>query len=393
MNPIGRSPDVIVVGLGAMGSAALAELAKAGARVVGFDRFSPPHSFGSSHGETRITRLAIAEGSHYVPLVLRSHQLWRELERATGMELLSECGGLTMAPPGGGRLHGVDNYLDRIRSVARQFGIEHENLGAEQIARRFPQFELVGDEDGYYEPASGFLRPERCIAAQLRLASEHGAEVRLDERVIDYASTGHGIAVTTDSGSFRSGQLILAAGPWIGPLLPRYRDRFRVYRQVVFWFALNDGAAYESYRQLPIYIWETGHDAEDLIYGFPAVDGPGGGAKVATEQYVMTTDADRLEREVRPEEIEAIYERLVRRRLPGLDRRCLKATACMYTVTPDSGFVVDRHPEHENVLVVSACSGHGFKHSPAIGEAIAQLAIGGRSELDLSEFSLTRLIH
>src|SRR3954451_4976896 len=180
MNLIGRNPDAIVVGLGAMGSAALAQFAKAGARVVGFDRFSPPHSFGSSHGETRITRLAIAEGPDNVPLVLRSHQLWRELESATGMELLSECGGLTMAvPSGGGRLHGVDNYLDRVRSVARQFAIEHENLGAQQIARRFPQFDLVGDEDGYYEPASGFLRPERCIAAQLKLASEHGAEIRL----------------------------------------------------------------------------------------------------------------------------------------------------------------------------------------------------------------------
>jgi len=375
-----------------MGSAALAHLAKSGASVVGFDRFSPPHSFGSSHGGTRITRLAIAEGSDYVPLVLRSHELWRELEGLTGMELLTECGGLTMAQPGASApLHGVDAYLDRVRSVATEYGIEHENLDADEIAQRFPQFDLVGGERGYYEPAAGFLRPERCIAAQLQLGAQHGATLRLDEAVTAYTGDRDGVTVTTGSGSVRAAKLILATGPWIGDSLPEHRDWFRVFRQVLFWFALKDNAAYELYRQMPIYIWETGPGAEDLIYGFPAVDGPDGGAKLATEQYVATSDPEQLEREVRPEEIEEFYERFVRERLPGLDRRCLKATACMYTVTPDSRFVIDRHPEHENVLVVSACSGHGFKHSAAIGEAVAQLAINGRSDIDLSGFSLARL--
>jgi sarcosine oxidase len=378
--------------LGAMGSAALAELAKSGASVIGFDRFSPPHQFGSSHGDTRITRLAIAEGSDYVPLVLRSQQLWRELERSTGAELLTECGGLTMAQPGGsGTFHGVDDYLDRVRSVAVEYGIEHENLAADEIAQGFPQFELVGAERGYYEPAAGFLRPERCIAAQLQLASRQGAALHVDEPVIAYAGDGDGVTVTTESGSVRAAHLILASGPWIGDFLPDQRDCFRVHRQVLFWFALKNMAAYERYRQAPVYIWETGRGAGDLIYGFPAIDGPDGGAKLATEQYVTTTDPDELEREVRPAEIEEVYERFVRERLPGLDRRCLKATACMYTVTPDSRFVIDCHPEHENVLVVSACSGHGFKHSAAIGEAVAQLALNGRSDIDLSGFSFARL--
>jgi sarcosine oxidase len=388
----GRSADAIVVGLGAMGSAALAHLARSGASVVGFDRFSPPHPFGSSHGGTRITRLAIAEGSDYVPLVLRSHELWRELERWTGTKLLTECGGLTMAQPGAsGTLHGVDDYLERVRSAAREYGIEHENLGAGEIAQRFPQFDLVGGERGYYEPGAGFLRPERCIAAQLQLAARHGATRRLDEAVTAYASAGDGVTVTTKSGSVRAAKLIVATGAWMGDSLPEHRGWFRVHRQVLFWFALKDSAAHERYREMPIYIWETGPAAEDLIYGFPAVDGPDGGAKLATEQYVTTTAPDELEREVRPEEIEEFYERFVRDRLPGLDRRCLKATACMYTVTPDSRFVIDRHPEHENVLVVSACSGHGFKHSAAIGEAVAQLVTNGRSDIDLSGFSFARL--
>lgn len=375
-----------------MGSAALAALGRAGASVIGFDRFSPPHEFGSSHGDTRITRLAIAEGSDYVPLVLRSHELWRELERSTGVELLTECGGLTMAQPGaGGVLHGVDDYLDRVRSIASEYGIEHENLAADEIAQRFPQFDLVGGERGYYEPAAGFVRPERCIAAQLKLAAQHGAALRLDEPVTAYTSDSNGVNVTTESGGARAARLILAAGPWMGDLLPEHRGWFRVYRQVHFWFALKGRGAHERYRRMPIYIWETGYGAEDLIYGFPAVDGPDGGAKLATEQYATTTAPDELERGVRPEEIEEFYERFVRERLPGLDRRCLKATACMYTVTPDSRFVIDRHPEHENVIVVSACSGHGFKHSPAIGEAVAQLAIDGRSDIDLSGFSFARL--
>lgn len=375
-----------------MGSAALAQLARSGASVLGFDRFSPPHPFGSSHGDTRITRLAIAEGSEYVPLALRSHQLWRELEQSTGMELLTECGGLTIAQPGaGGWLHGVDDHLDRVRSIAREYGVEHENLAADEIAKRFPQFDLVGEERGYYEPAAGFVRPERCVAAQLQLASQHGAALHLDERVIAYASDGDEVTVTTESNSVRAEQLILAVGPWIGDFLPEHRGCFRVHRQVLFWFALKGVAAYESYRQMPIYIWETGRGAGDLIYGFPAIDGPDGGAKLATEQYVATAEPDELEREVRPDEIEEFYERFVRERLPGLDRRCLKAIACMYTVTPDSRFVIDRHPDHENVLVVSACSGHGFKHSPAIGEALAQLAVNGRSDIDLSGFSLGRL--
>jgi sarcosine oxidase len=272
-----------------------------------------------------------------------------------------------------------------------EYGIEHENLAAHEIAQRFPQFDLVGGERGYYEPASGFLRPERCISAQLQLASKLGAVLHVDEPVIGYAGDGDGVEVTTGSGSVGAAQLILATGPWIGDSLPDYRARFRVYRQVLYWFALKDVAAYERYRQAPIYIWETGHGAEDLIYGFPAIDGPDGGAKLATEQYVATTGPDELEREVRRDEIDEFYERFVRERLPGLDGRCLKATACMYTVTPDSRFVIDRHPEHENVLVVSACSGHGFKHSPAIGEALAQLAMNGRSDLDLSGFSFARL--
>lgn len=149
--------------------------------------------------------------------------------------------------------------------------------------------------------------------------------------------------------------------------------------------------AYESYLRMPVYIWETGAGPADFMYGFPAVGGPEDGAKVATEQYSSRTDPDELDREVRPGEIEDVYERFVRDRLPGLDRRCLKATACLYTVTPDSRFVIDRHPDHGNVLLVSACSGHGFKHSPAIGEALAQLVISGQSELDLSGFSLARL--
>ena len=384
--------DAIVVGLGAMGSAALAQLARSGASVIGFDRFAPPHSFGSSHGDSRLTRLAIAEGPDYVPLVIRSNQLWRELEISSGEKLLIECGGLTMSVRSErGRRHGVDDFLGRVRAIAEERGIDHEDLGAAEIAERFPQFNPVGSEDGYYEPGAGYVRPEACIRAQLQLAASHGAEQHLNEPVSSYETDGDSVAVTTRSGTYRAGHLILAAGPWIGDLVPECRTAFRVCRQVLYWFAFKDAEAYEIYRRMPVYIWEIGGGPSDFMYGFPAVGGPEDGAKLATEQYSSATDPDQMDREVRPAEIEDFYERFVRDRLPGLDRRCVKATACPYTVTPDSRFVIDRHPEHRNVFLVSACSGHGFKHSAAIGEALAQLVTTGQSDLDLSGFSLARV--
>jgi sarcosine oxidase len=379
---MGGSYDVAVVGLGAMGSAIAFQLARAGARVVGIDRFAPPHEHGSTHGDTRITRLALGEGAAYVPLAVRSHELWREIEERTGDELLTVTGGVVLSAPGGGGQHGAEDFLATTAATAAAHGLPHEVLGAGALAERLAPFNLRGDERGVFEPSAGFVRPERAVAAQLRLAREHGAELRTGERVL--AAGGH--EVRTDAATYRAGTVVLAVGPWLPELRPELAPRFPVTRQVLHWFALAPGA-HAAHRDLPVFIWITGAGPEAFFYGFPAIDGPGGGLKVATEQFARTTTPGACDRAVPARESAALHARLLAGRLPGLEPRAVRAVTCLYTTTPDSRFVIDAHPDDADLLVVSACSGHGFKHSAAIGEAVAQRALSGGSTIDLRPFA------
>lgn len=382
--------DVIVVGLGAMGSATTYQLAKAGHRVLGLDQFSPPHTLGSSHGDTRITRQAIGEGAAFVPLVLRSHELWREIERDTDTELMLTTGGLVLGrADDSSSAHGVAGFLANTLVVAATNNIAHEVLDADEIRRRFPQFALQGDEIGYYEPGAGLLHPERCVAAQLELAARYGADLHSDEALVAFESAGERVTVETMSGKYEAEQLILTVGPWLPNLLPEtYAGIFKVHRQVLYWFEPRGNVDQFAPGAFPVFIWIAEAGDNHGIYGFPALDGSG--VKVATEQLVVTTSPETVDRSVTEAEVTAMYRDHVADRLPGLSPRCVKAVACLYTVTPDFGFVIDRHPEHRNVLLVSPCSGHGFKHSAAIGEAVAQLVGDGASGIDLSSFRLTR---
>jgi sarcosine oxidase len=381
--------DVVVAGLGAMGSAATYQLAKAGASVLGLDRFEPPHALGSTHGDTRITRVAVAEGLAYVPLVRRSHEIWADLERQTGIDILTRCGGLVMAPPRGTfAMHGSEGFLAHTVEAAEAFDIEHELLDSAELAARFPQFALTGQEQGYFEPGAGLVRPERAVEAQLRVARGLGATIALGEQVLGYDDNGTHVTVRTTNRTIEASTLVVSAGPWVSELVPELAPLVKVLRQVLFWFDVPDPASYPRLRDSPVYIWCPSVDPRDMIYGFPMVDGPSGGAKVASEQYVAETTADAVDRTVTSEETEEMYERCVRRRLPGVSGRCLRSRACLYTVTEGSRFIIDRLPSMPNVLVASPCSGHGFKHSAAIGECLAQLAVHGESAIDLSPFGL-----
>ncbi len=381
--------DVVVAGLGAMGSAAAYQLAKSGVSVLGLDRFEPPHTFGSTHGDTRITRVAVGEGLAYVPLVRRSHELWREIEERAGVEILTQCGGLVIAPPGPGfAMHGSESFLEHTVAAADTYGVEYERLGTAELAERFPQFALAGDEQGCLEPGAGFVRPEVAVESQLRLARELGATIALGERVLGYDDHGTHVTVRTTGRTVEAATLVITAGPWVPEVVPELAPVVRILRQVLFWFDLRDPSSYQMLRDSPVYIWDPADDPDGAIYGFPMVDGPAGGAKVAREQYVVETTADELDRAVTRDEIEEMYERYVRHRLPALSGRCVKAAACLYTVTPDSRFLIDRLPSSPNVVVASPCSGHGFKHSAAIGESLAQLATQGESTIDLSSFAL-----
>jgi sarcosine oxidase len=381
--------DVVVAGLGAMGSAATYQLAKTGVSVLGLDRYQPPHALGSSHGDTRITRVAVGEGLEYVPLVRRSQEIWREIEQEAGVEILSQCGGLVMAPPQATfAMHGSESFLEHTVAAAEAYDVEHELLGTSDLAARFPQFALAGDEQGCYEPGAGFVRPEGAVEAQLRLARERGATIASGERVLGYDDHGTHVTVRTANRTVEASTVVITAGPWVTELVPELAAAVKIHRQVLFWFDLRDPSSYPGLRDSPVYIWWPGDDRNEMIYGFPMIDGPSGGAKVAREQYVVETTADDVDRAVAPDEIEEMYERYVRHRLPGLSGRCVKARVCLYTVTPASRFVIDRLPSMPNVIVASPCSGHGFKHSAAIGECLAQLATHGRSTIELSPFAL-----
>ncbi|HEX3673090.1 MAG TPA: N-methyl-L-tryptophan oxidase [Rhizomicrobium sp.] len=382
--------DAIVLGLGAMGSATLYQLAKRGARVLGIDRYSPPHEKGSTHGDTRVTRLAIGEGAHYTPLVQRSHEIWREIERETGADLLTLNGGLIVSSAAKSSFTHVPQFFENTVAAAEAYGIAHEMLDTAALRQRFPQLAIRNGETGYYEPSAGFVRPEACIDAQLGLARKHGAEIHAGERVLFFEESSDAVGVTTDRATYMADTLIVAAGPWLPELLDeRLAQHFKIYRQALFWFDAGDKTGMFLPDRFPIFIWEL-QQSRQGIYGFPAIEGLQGGVKIATEQYASTTSADEASRAISRDEITAMYETYVAPNFPALNGRCIKAMSCLYTVTPDSQFVIDRHPDMRRVTVASPCSGHGFKHSAAIGEALAALATGGESPFDLSPFRLSR---
>jgi sarcosine oxidase len=381
--------DVIVVGVGAIGSAALYQLALRGARVLGIDRFHPPHDRGSSHGDTRITRLALGEGAQYVQFARRSHEIWKELEAATGSSLLRQVGGLVYGSTERcGRAHGAEDFLRATIGVAQRNGIPHEVLDAAALRTRFPQFRFRGDELGCLEHTAGFVHPEKCIAAEIEMGKRHGAELRTRERILGWENSGNGVRVLTDKGSHEAQALILCAGAWMPGLVPDLETNARVFRQVLFWFETE--APHERFtpEQMPVFI-RVPDSGTSMFYGFPAIDGPKGGMKVAGEQFEKTDAPDEVRMEVGEHEVCAMHK-LAAPHVP-ITPRCVKAVVCKYTVTPDFNFVVDRHPDSERVWLASACSGHGFKHSAAVGEALAEAVLGTESQFDLKPFALGRL--
>lgn len=382
--------DVVVIGLGAMGAASLYQLAQRGVRVLGIDRFAPPHDQGSSHGDTRITRQAVGEGPAYAPLVLRSQQLWRTIEAQSGASLFEQCGVLVMTSSDSSTSHhGKAEFTQSTIDVATAYGIEHEVLNAEQIRTRYPQFGGVIDNAvAYYEAQGGYVKPERCIEAQLALAQRHGAEIRTGITVTHLDDSNGQVTVSTDAGTFTAGKAIVSAGMWSAQLLGAPFDRLlKVCRQHLYWFKLEQPSIFPD--DSPTFILFHGPDDTDSCYGFPPLPGENS-MKVATEQYLETSHPDQVDRTVNARHGQAMYRTHLAGRIHGVTPEVVKSAVCTYTVTPDSGFIIDQHPRMPNVTVVSACSGHGFKHSAAIGEALAQRCVEGFSAIDLGAFALAR---
>ena len=388
---IEQSYDLIVVGLGAMGSAALYQASKGGAKALGIDRYEPPHTLGSSHGDTRITRAAIGEGEMYMPLAQRSDAIWRELESTSGQKLFEPSGGLIIASPSSrATFHGEGDFVEASARVAARHGIAHEIIDAEEIKRRHPMLKPGPSDRAYYEPGAGVLRPERCIQTQLELARQAGAIVRTGEKVTSYEATDGGVTVEGERGRYRAEKLILSAGAWMADLLPQAcRPALRVCRQVIYWFEAEDISQFDP-AVFPWVIW-IGETLEEFWSAFPAPRDGVPGVKLVTEQYHSATHPDAVDREVAAEERADMFYRLTEPRLTGLRDNLIRAEVCLYTVTPDEHFVIDFHPESERAVIASPCSGHGFKHSAAVGEALAQLALDGKTEFDISAFRLDRL--
>jgi sarcosine oxidase len=383
-----RTHDVAVLGLGAMGSAAIYQLSKCkGFSVLGIDRFHPPHPMGSTHGDTRATRSAPFEGEELVPLVQRSIEIYAgELQETSGRRLFNQCGGLLIGRPGESGYHNVENPFKSTVDAAERYGIPYELLSPDDVGHRYPNIRMLEDEQAYFESSSGFLYAEECVTAHLELASSNGATLKYDETVLAYEPQGNAVRVTTDLATYDVGVLIIAAGPWIKHLLPELASLFELQRLALYWFELEDNELYDAYTSMPRVGWAFGTGA----YAFPAIDGPSGGVKVASEEYTVITSPDTIDRRISPEDVRRMFETNVQGRLLGLGPSAARAATCIYTMTPDSRFVIDRHPEHRNVIVASPCSGHGFKYSAAIGEALAQLAMSGNTSLNIGAFRMNR---
>jgi sarcosine oxidase len=371
--------DVIIAGLGAMGGAAAYHLAVGGARVLGLDRFAPPHDLGSSHGRSRIIREAYFEHPLYVPMVQRAYELWQELEKQSGRQLLRSTGGVMVGPRDGTLVRGAQRS-------AREHHLQHELLSACELQRRFPVFNPPQHFVAVWEPRAGVLFPELAIQTHLELAAARGAELRCKEPVLGWSAGSDSVTVTTPLQSYTARHLLLSAGAWTTQLLPDLALPLNVERQVLFWFQpVSLPEAFQP-EKCPIYIWE--YEPGHFFYGFPDL---GDGVKIAVHHEGQPSGPDGILREVTPEDTDAVRQ-VVHRFLPAADGPVSSTAVCMYTNTPDEHFLLDFHPIHRQVLIVSPCSGHGFKFSPVIGEIAAAMLTGRPVPFDLSLFSIRRFV-
>ena len=366
--------DVIVAGLGAMGSAAVREIARRGLRVLGLDRYAPPHARGSTHGRTRIIREAYFEHPAYVPLVQRAAELWETLGREVGDELFVRTGGLMIGPEQGTLVAGA-------RASAEQHDLPYELLTLPDVRSRFPALIPESSMVALYEPRAGVLFPEACVRALLSCAANDGAELTTNEAMLSWRVEGGVVRVATPLGEHVTNRLVLTLGPWLPQHLKGASLPLVVERQMQHWFAPLQSAEWCHPDRMPIALWQL-TDSDRVFYTLPDF---GDGVKVAIHHEGEFTDPDRVQRTVSAEEDGRVRE-LVARFLPTVAGAIRDRAVCLYTNTPDGHFLIDRHPAHPEVLIVSACSGHGFKFASVIGESVAQLVADETPTLDLSLF-------
>jgi sarcosine oxidase len=367
-NLLGEVPDfdVIVVGLGAMGSAAAHHLSKRGQRVLGLEAFGAGHRLGSSHGESRIIRLAYFEHTDYVPLLRRAYELWDDLERESSVSLLTLSGGLMIGKPESGVVAGA-------LASARQHGLEHTLLDSVEVHQRYPALHLAEDEVALWEPRAGYLRPERCIDAHIRLAITNGADVHYEEPVRAWTSSESSVEVRTSARSYTAEQLVFTCGARMSSVVGNAMPPIRAERIPLFWLQPAEPHLFDQGR-LPIYLWEIGPGAH--FYGFPHVEWPG--VKVARHHSGDYCDPDQVDRTVNAED-ERRLRSAIAERIPALNGPVVTSLICLYENSADEHFLIDRASGRPNVLYAGGFSGHGFKFSSVVGEILADLVTRGEA--------------
>lgn len=369
--------DAIVIGMGGVGSASLFHLARRGARVLGIDRFSAGHDRGSSHGQTRIIRQAYFEHASYVPLLQRAYQLWRELEEMVEESLYFPVGLLEVGPPQGVVVPGV-------LKAAREHNLEVETVDVAEIADRFPGFTVADGDHAIFEREAGYLRVEECVLAHLKAAAKYGAQHRFHETVVSWRCLGDGVEVSTDKATYSAGRLVIAAGAWANSLLRDLGHSLHVVRKHLHWYATSD-QEYQQRDGAPTFFYEA---AGGYFYGFPSRDNLG--LKIAEHSGgELVADPLTVDRSVDPADQQRV-ETFLRTYLPQVTTTQMAHAVCLYTMSADEHFLLDHHPRHSQVAFAAGLSGHGFKFTSVLGEAMAQLILERRTDLPIDFLRLDR---
>lgn len=369
--------DVIVVGLGGMGSAACWQLVRRGLKVLGIERFDIGHSMGSSHGLNRIIRLAYFEHPAYVPLLRRAYELWREAETLADERLLFVTGSIDAGPEG-------SRVVEGSLESCREFGLAHDLLDAAEAHRRFPGYSLPHGHLAVFQPDGGFVASERAILAHLSLAVWEGAEIRAREKVLGIDPKGDRVEVMTEGGRYEAGRVIVSAGGWISDLVPALAGKAVAERQVLGWF-LPQRPELFAMERFPVSNAQLG---DQHFYQFPIWGIPG--FKIGLYHHFHESgDAETLSR-VPTAADEAVLREGMEAMFPEANGPALRLSACLFTNTEDEHFVLDTVPGAPEIIVASPCSGHGFKFSSVIGEILADFATGRQSPFDLGLFRMDR---
>jgi len=368
--------DAIVIGLGGMGSAALFHLARRGVKVCGIEQFEINHTLGSSHGEVRAIRKAYFEHPDYVPLLHRAYELWDELQLTTEQSIFERCGMVFAGQQSSPAVDGLNRCFN-------EHHLPHDELSADEANSRYPKFNFSEDDTVFYDPDAGYVVPETTVERHVQLARDAGAKIKTETEVKSWREVDDGIEVTTESSTLTAKKLIVCAGAWTDQILAKLGLPLEIRRKVQLWYSTPNVDSYS--RDFPIWFMDRPYGG---VYGFPSLDGKTIKAAVHSGEDV-TQSPETLKREL-VEGDQDLVLRCLRDTFPGIIPTLDRFSVCMYTCTPDEHFIIDQHPEHENVFFGAGFSGHGFKFVPVVGEILADLTIQGRSDLPYEFLRLGR---